>query len=244
MRVPRIYVDIPLTSGAIVQLPVSQSNYLCKALRMEAQRELWLFNGEGGAFKSVIHHAHHKNAQVAVGDQDLSDCESPLKIELGLALSRGDRFDLVVQKATELGVSTIYPLQTDRIDVRLNADRMNKKLAHWRSIAVSACEQCGRNILPVIREPLAIDQWLASIEQSCKLILDPVAGNPIKDLQISAEKREVAILIGPEGGFSDREKQLALTEGLTGVTLGPRILRTETAPLAMISILQALWGDF
>lgn len=243
MRVPRIYVDIPLISGVVIQLPPKQSNYLCKALRMEAGRELWLFNGLGGVFKSVIEQAHSKNAQVAVGDKDIADCESPLNIELGIALSKGDRLDLVIQKATELGVTSICPLITDRIDVRLNAERMGKKLEHWRSIGISACEQSGRNILPVIKEPLTLDNWSATLNQEYKLILDPCTESSIKDLNMG-EERDVAILIGPEGGFSEREIELAQVRGMTGISLGPRILRTETAPLAMISILQALWGDF
>ena len=243
MRIPRVYVDMPLASDRTVELPAQQSNYLCKALRMDAGRELWLFNGQGGAFQAKIEQHHPKHARVAVGDKDRRDRQSPLSIELGIALSKGDRFDLVVQKATELGVTSIRPLITDRIEVRLNADRMNRKLEHWRGISVSACEQSGRNILPAICEPVPLGQWCGSADQDSKLILDPARGCSIRDLA-NEKKQQVAVLIGPEGGFSKRELDLAQEAGFTGITLGPRILRTETAPLAIISILQSLWGDF
>jgi len=243
MRVPRLYVDMPLVSGDIIELPLKQSNYLCKALRMEIGRELWLFNGQGVAFQAQIHSAHPKKAQVLVGEKDNIDRESPLKIELGIALSKGDRFDYVVQKATELGVTSICPLVTERIDVRLNEERMNKKLDHWRGIGISACEQSGRNILPVIAEPSTLDQWCDSLAQKYKLVLAPDAKSSIKDIDFG-KGREVAVAIGPEGGFSSREIDLVHSQGFKGVALGPRILRTETAPLAIVSILQLLGGDF
>lgn len=210
---------------------------------MDTDRELWLFNGQGGAYRSRIARADHKKAQVRVEDFDADNRQSPLEIQLGMALSKGDRFDLVVQKATELGVNLIQPLLTDRIDVRLNAERMGKKLEHWRGIAISACEQSGRNLPPTIGEPVTLDQWCSSTEQANKLLLDPLAEKSIKDVPIQPNQA-VMVLIGPEGGFSERETQLAQSSQFDGVTLGPRVLRTETAPLAIISILQALHGDF
>ena len=243
MRIPRVYVDMPLASGRTVELPAQQSNYLCKVLRMDAGRELWLFNGQGGAFQAKIEQPHPKHARVAVGDKDGRDRQSPLSIELGIALSKGDRFDLVVQKATELGVTSIRPLITDRIEVRLNADRMNRKLEHWRGISVSACEQSGRNILPLIHAPISLGPWCESADQGCKLILEPAAGCSIKDLGRPAG-HEVTVVIGPEGGFTEAELDCARQHNFRPISLGPRTLRTETAPLAIISILQSLWGDF
>ena len=244
MRVPRLYVDMPLVTGEVVELPVRHSNYLCKVLRMEAARELWLFNSTGGAFKSCIALANPKKARVLVGEHDEANRESPLEIELGVALSKGDRFDFVVQKATELGVTSIRPLITERIDVRLNAERTGKKLDHWKGISISACEQSGRNILPEVCEPVSLSQWCSSIDQDCRVMMDSRAKSSIRDLNLAETNKRVAVLIGSEGGFSESEAQLTSASNFVGVALGPRILRTETAPMAIISIMQSLWGDF
>lgn len=244
MRVPRIYVDSALRTGSSIQLPLRQSNYLCKALRMEAGRELWLFNGQGGAYKSQIELPNPKKAQISVGEFDEENRQSTLNIELGIAVSKGDRFDFVVQKATELGVTSIRPLLTERIDVRLNAERSKKKLEHWQSISISACEQSGRNMLPVVDAPLTLEAWCSDLNQECRIIMDPYSNISLGDLASGQTKQQkVAVLIGPEGGFSETEVKLARNNGFTGITLGPRILRTETAPLVIISLLQSLWGD-
>lgn len=210
---------------------------------MEAGRELKLFNGQGGSYRARIHLANTKCAQVQVGDFDPENNQSPLDIQLGIALSKGDRFDQVIQKATELGAHIIQPLVTDRIDVRLNKERLAKKLDHWRAIAISACEQSGRNLLPVIKEPVLIDDWCADGASANKMTLDPLAKNSIKDLALATDQ-PIKILIGPEGGLTEREIELAKHHQFAGISLGPRILRTETAPLAIISILQSLYGDF
>lgn len=243
MRIPRLFVELPMPIGSQLELPQKQSNYLCKVLRMEAGRELRLFNGQGGQFMARIALADPKKAQVTIEAFDGADRQSPLQIELGIALSKGDRFDLVVQKATELGVHGIQPLLTDRIDVRLNPERMNKKLDHWRGIAISACEQSGRNLLPTIEQPVSLDDWCAKSDAGNRMVLDPLSGNSIKDLKIQPGQQTM-VLIGPEGGLSEREIDVAQANQFIGISLGPRILRTETAPLAIISILQALHGDF
>lgn len=241
MRVPRLYIDAPLCSGQQLELPQQQSNYLCRVLRFEVGRELWLFNGAGGAYKSVLSAVSPKRAQVIVGERDEDDRESPFKIELGIALSKGDRFDLVVQKATELGAYRIQPLITEHVDIRLSAERAAKKLAHWRAISISASEQSGRNCPPAIDEPLPLSDWCAKLNQGCRILMDPAQGVSIRGLQI--EGQSAAVLIGPEGGLSESELDFALNQGFTGVKMGPRVLRTETAPLAVLSVMQAIWGD-
>lgn len=205
-------------------------------------RELWLFNGLGGAYKASIHLAHPKRALVNIGEKDFDDRESPLRIELGIGVSKGDRFDFVVQKATELGVTSIQPLNTEHVDVRLNKERAEKKCNHWAGIIESACEQSGRNILPRINAPKSLDDWCKSLTQQCKITMNPENGDSVKAL--SVVDSEVAVLVGPEGGLSLEERKRAEGYGFTGITLGPRVLRTETAPLAIISLLQCLWGDF
>lgn len=244
MRIPRVYIDSSLKTGELIELGHKQSNYLCKALRMESGRELWLFNGQGGAFQARINLADNKRAQVLVGTHSVENRQSPLDIKLIIALSKGDRFDLVIQKATELGVTAIQPIVTERTDVRLNAERAMKKLEHWRGIGVSACEQSGRNILPVIAGPLSLNECFSSLveEDGCRIMMDPYAKISVSDLA-SQNQQRVAVLIGPEGGLSEVELTAAKSKGFIGTTLGPRILRTETAPLVIIGLLQSFWGD-
>lgn len=241
MRVPRVYVDMPLESGQTVQLPARQSNYLCKALRMLPGRALWLFNGQGGAFKAELLKADSKRAEAILLDFDSENRESPLHITLGIGLSKGDRFDLVIQKATELGVAAIQPLITERVEVRLNADRMKKKVEHWRGVVVSACEQSGRNLLPKLNNPVNLNDWLGQLNDSNCYVLNPESDNSFASL--AGIHKKVTLLVGPEGGLTLGEVGTAETSSFHGISLGPRILRTETVPLAAISIMQAHWGD-
>jgi len=241
MRVPRIFLDADIRGGETLNLPQKQSNYVCKALRMQQGRELWLFNGRSGAWLCQIHEADAKQTVVSVGEFVSENAESPLKIDLFIALSKGDRFELVLQKATELGVSTIRPITTERTDVKLNAERLQKKYGHWRGILISACEQCGRNIVPELFPLVSLKEALDEPTNRTAILLDPDADQPISALE--PKGNGFRLFIGPEGGFSEQEANMAINAGITGVSLGPRILRTETAPLAVISILQSKFGD-
>lgn len=239
MRVPRIYCADASAANTRVDLDESASRHLCQVLRLGADHPLIVFNGDGLAFDARIEQADRKRAVVALGNARETDTESPLAIHLGIAMSKGDRFDWVLQKATELGVSQITPLQTRRVDVRLNRERAEKKQRHWQQILVSACEQCGRNRLPELDGIQTLDQWL-QISADEKWVLCP---DNAQALATELKPRSVALLIGPEGGLDEGEITLAEKSGFKALQLGPRVLRTETAPLAAIAILQHHWGD-
>ena len=224
MRVPRIFTAQPLA----------------RVLRMREKDPLTLFNGEGGQFLSHIVSIEKKRVIVKLGACSAKDLESPLQVHLGIALSRGERMDWIIQKATELGVYSISPVFSERSNVRLKDDRLEKKLSHWRQVAISACEQCGRNSVPQLDTALELTHWQQSVQADRRLVLhhrsSPASGP-------SNTPGSVALLIGPEGGLSEAEISAAEASGFEALSLGPRILRTETAPLAALAIIQAQWGD-
>ncbi|MCY1424703.1 Ribosomal RNA small subunit methyltransferase E [compost metagenome] len=199
-----------------------------------------LFDGSGQEFVGELVEVGKKSVQVELREQFAGQTESPLRIHLGQGLSRGERMDWAIQKATELGVAEITPLVSERCEVRLKDERADKRLAHWRQIAISACEQCGRSRVPTINPPLGLDDWLAQTAADLKLVLHPLA----EPLASHARPASLAFLIGPEGGLSDAEVQLAQQAGYHSARLGPRVLRTETAPVVALSVAQQLWGDF
>jgi 16S rRNA (uracil1498-N3)-methyltransferase len=240
MRTPRIYTEQPLQAQRTFELEAAPSQHLARALRMQVGGELVLFDGRGNEYAATITVIDRKTVTVATAGRRDSDMESPLRIHLGIALSRGERMDWITQKATELGVSAITPLLTTRTEVKLPQERAEKKLRHWQQVAIGACEQCGRNQLPTIHPLQELDQWLASTEAQCKLVLHHRSQTPPEEGRRSAS---VALLIGPEGGLSGAEITAAEQAGYHSLRLGPRVLRTETAPLAAIAILQARWGD-
>jgi len=242
MRVPRVYLDADIQSGQLLSLPGRQSNYLCKVLRMQSGRELWLFNGRGGAWLCRIDEADAKRAVVSVGELYQENHESPLQLELVIALSKGDRFEFVLQKATELGVTRIQPMLTEHTEVKLNAERLNKKHQHWMGILISACEQSGRNRVPELLPVKSFGELLAQPSDMAGILLDPQAKQGLSALNKRPESG-LRLYIGPEGGFSEAETDQAKKSGVQGIRLGPRVLRTETAPLAIISILQSNFGD-
>ncbi|MDX1733239.1 MAG: 16S rRNA (uracil(1498)-N(3))-methyltransferase [Halioglobus sp.] len=239
MRVPRIHTDQPLADHARVQLEPGPSQHLSRALRMGPGDVLVVFNGAGGEYGAHIVDCSKKSVTIELDRHNAVELESPLAIHLGIGLSRGERMDWVVQKATELGARSITPLTTLRSEVKLSGDRSQRKLRHWRQVAISACEQCGRNRLPDINAPSALDTWAQQLDVDCALLLDHRAGN--RALPDAA--RSAALLIGPEGGLADQEIERATALGFQSLQLGPRVLRTETAPLGAIAILQARWGD-
>jgi 16S rRNA (uracil1498-N3)-methyltransferase len=240
MRIPRIYTGQALRGNNRIELEPGPSAHVARALRMREGDKLTLFNGEGGEYPTDIAAIDKKKVVVTTGAYQALELESNLHIHLGIAVSRGDRMDWVVQKATELGVDTLSPLFTERTEVRLTGERAAKKIHHWQQIAISACEQCGRNRLPVIQGLQDMSHWLAATQAQRKFVLhhraDAIGG--------AGDKPDsIALLVGPEGGLGDNEIAAAEQAGFQSLRLGPRILRTETAPLAAIAILQAHWGD-
>ncbi|MNF45489.1 Ribosomal RNA small subunit methyltransferase E [compost metagenome] len=239
MRLSRFFVDLPLSLGQH-PLPEAQAHYIGRVLRLAVGDAVQLFDGSGQEFVGELVEVGKKSVQVELREQFAGQTESPLRIHLGQGLSRGERMDWAIQKATELGVAEITPLVSERCEVRLKDERADKRLAHWRQIAISACEQCGRSRVPTINPPLGLDDWLAQTAADLKLVLHPVA----EPLASHARPASLAFLIGPEGGLSDAEVQLAQQAGYHPARLGPRVLRTETAPVVALSVAQQLWGDF
>ncbi|NRB37781.1 MAG: 16S rRNA (uracil(1498)-N(3))-methyltransferase [Pseudomonadales bacterium] len=240
MRIPRIFTDQTLFSGTEITLEEQASNHISRVLRMQEGRDLILFNGQGGYFQAQIASITKKSLTVSITEFFDENKQSALPTELGIAISKGDRMEWLIQKATELGIHSITPLLTENSQLKLNAERMAKKQKQWQQIAISACEQCGRNIIPVITEIQTLSIWLPTVNAEKKLVL-----HHRSDTRLTGDKpASVALLIGPEGGLSTTEISSAQTLGFQALTLGPRVLRTETAPLTALSIIQFQWGDF
>lgn len=242
MRITRVFTGQPLATGAQITLDEGPSRHLLGVLRLRPGGALTLFNGTGGEFAATLIDGAGGRARVSLGDFLNRDRESPLAIHLGMGIAKGERMDWVVQKAVELGIAAITPLLTARSEVRLTTERADRKHRHWQQIVVSAGEQCGRNRLPTIAKPIDLSRWLASSAEGLGLVLDPDATLGLGQVT-SPASAQVSLLIGPEGGLTTAEVTAAATAGFARVSFGPRILRTETAPLAAISILQARWGD-
>lgn len=251
MRLTRVYVETPLASGSVVQLPSDTASHLAKVLRARAGDELILFNGDGREFNGAIETVRGSRVSASVGDSRPVDRESPLGITLVQCVPRGDRMDFIVQKATELGVSRIVPVLSQRSVVRLDKSQAESKAVHWRAVSISACEQCGRNRLPAIEAAQPLLNYLgdSSPGAGLRLVFEPESmlhadtaaqnnGGPSDSVVESAE-----IAIGPEGGFAPEELEAFRVAGFSQVGLGPRILRTETAAIAAVVWLQARFGD-
>ena len=241
MRIPRIFTPQALTPNSTLVLAESQSHYLSKVLRMQAGRELILFNGEGGEYSAEIAAVHKKHVDVSVIEFSVENRQSHLQLELAIGVSRGERMDWVLQKATELGVTKITPLMTERTEVKLGGERADKKMEHWQQILISACEQCQRNLLPELSEPRNLSEWIGECDAELKFVLHH---RDNQGLPQNKSAQSIALLIGPEGGLDDDEIAQAIAQKFSPLTLGPRVLRTETAPVAAISLVQYLWGDF
>jgi 16S rRNA (uracil1498-N3)-methyltransferase len=241
VRLNRVYVDAALSPGGIVELPAPAGLHLAKVLRVRSGDELVLFSGDGREFAAAIESVRGSRVTAAVGVGRAVDRESPLAVTLLQCIARADRMDLIVQKATELGVARIVPVQSHRSLVRLDAAQADSKAAHWRGIAVSACEQCGRNRLPTIEVPRRLQNYLAeSPAAGPRLLLEPESAAPPTPHTIGAV---VEIAIGPEGGFAEEEIEALRLCGFEAMRLGPRVLRTETAAIAALSWLQSRYGD-
>lgn len=241
MRLTRIFVNQPLSSGILVELPADTAAHLSKVLRARAKDQLVLFNGDGREFAGVIENVRGSRVSASVGAAVQLSRESPLAVTLVQCVPRGDRMDFIVQKATELGVARIVPVLSQRSVVRLDDKQSQSKAAHWRAVAVSACEQCGRNRLPEIAEPRPLINYLGeSLACGPRLLFEP---DITSTAPMDAPGAAVEIAIGPEGGFAADELEAFRVSGFRRVHLGPRILRTETAALAALSWLQARFGD-
>ncbi len=237
---PRFFTEQPLSTGVELSLEAGPSRHIAGALRLREGAALRLFNGSGGEYLAHITGLGKQAVSVAVSDFFPEDREASLPITLGIGISRGERMDLVVQKSTELGVAAIQPLVTERTEVRLKGEREQKKRRHWRQVAISACEQCGRNRVPEIAEPQALESWLEHAAAELKLVLHHRSEQGLGALPAPAS---IALLVGPEGGLSAAEISAAEQAGFQPLALGRRVLRTETAPLAALAILQFHWGD-
>jgi 16S rRNA (uracil1498-N3)-methyltransferase len=243
MRLTRCFVPPPLAAGETRLLPADVSAHVARVLRARAGELLTLFDGRGGEYDATILQIDRRGLQVRIDLQRPIERESPLRVTLLQALARGERMDFIVQKATELGAAAIVPWGGERSVVRLDGAALARRCEHWRAVAISACEQCGRNRVPVIA---AVSDLAAACAQSeagsLRLLLAPDADHTLTSM--AGQSSSISLLIGPEGGFSDDELALAQQHGFRSCRLGPRVLRAETAPLAALAALQAVAGDF
>jgi 16S rRNA (uracil1498-N3)-methyltransferase len=241
MRVTRIYVEQKLIPGKGVGLPEQAGLHLTRVLRLDAGAPVTLFDGSGGEYAGTLER-DGKKIWARVGAHDPVERESPLDITLLQGVARGERMDLIVQKATELGVTRILPVLAERTVVKVDAKLRERKLEHWQSIAINACEQCGRNRVPEVHPPLSLGDAVAALPAGTRCLLAADGREPLT--KVVAGATAVVLLIGPEGGLADGERQFALANQFTACRLGPRILRTETASLAALAAIQASCGDF
>lgn len=240
MRNPRFYEPQPIAENAIITLSDDATQHI-RVLRLKVGDSITLFNGEGGQYSATLSDVQKRSCKAEIISFQATDNESPLHLHLGQVISRGDRMEFVIQKAVELGVNEITPLISERCGVKLNAERMEKKQQQWQKIAIAACEQSGRNVVPTIHTTQTLVQWCEVEIACCKLTLHPRAKYSINTLP--SEIEHVRLLIGPEGGLSDDEINLTETLDFTETLLGPRVLRTETAALTAITALQCRFGD-
>ena len=243
MRVPRIYVPQALRPGREVELPVQAGEHIARVLRLERGHPLRLFNGDGGEYAGELASLAKRSVTARVLEAaEATERESPLRITLGQGIARGEKMDWILQKATELGVARIVPLATDRTEVKLDAERAERRMAHWDAVIASACEQCGRNRLPELAEPVKLADWAAQLgdDAGLRLALDPHGARRARDLPVGSV---ATLAVGPEGGLSEHDLVTLGQAGFQGLGLGPRILRTETAGLAALAALQAIHGD-
>ncbi len=241
MRVSRLYVPLPLALNQLVELDDDSGHYVRTVLRLKKDDAIILFNGKGGEYICELGEVSRKTVLVAVKSWNDRSVESPLQVTLGLGISRGDRMDLSVQKAVELGANRITPLVTERCVVQFKGEKKPQRLQHWQKIVQHAAEQSGRTVLPELTGIEDLQSWAAN-QQGLKVFLDPYAECSLAELQ--PDDLKVTLLSGPEGGFADQERSVAKAAGFIPVRLGSRILRAETATIAALAAVQMLWGDF
>lgn len=246
MRLTRVHVEGPLAAGAKTLIEGDAAAHVTRVLRLRAGDALTLFDGRGGEYAARIAGPTRGGIFVEVGEHRPIERESPLDLTLLQAIARGERMDLVVQKTTELGVTRIVPVLSERTVVRLDASQAARKLAHWRAIAVAACEQCGRNRLPEILEPRSFAEALVphakqQAADALTIVLDPAAEATLAERTRGGTK--IVLLVGPEGGFTDGELELAARAGFAACRMGARVLRAETAAIACVAAIETMAGD-
>ncbi len=247
MRISRFY--LPATKqnyqlGATLALTKEQAHYALTVLRLKDNRLIEIFDGKGQQALAKLQATSRRTANILIQEISTPDTESPLNTILCQSISKGDRMDYTIQKCVELGITTIQPLLTENCDIRLNAQQLTKKQQQWQQIAISACEQSNRNTVPTIHPYLNYADWLAEQKNRTGFVLNPTAKQSLKQVSQSLKNAPLHLLIGAEGGLTEQETQQAINHGLTDIQLGKRILRTETAGVAILSALQLLWGDF
>lgn len=241
MRTPRIYTPQALQEDTEIILDENAFAHAVRVLRLGPGDGLVVFNGQGGEYAAVLTEVGRKQASARLEVFIPREAESPLNIILGQCISRSEKMDYTIQKAVELGVSAIVPLFSERCGVRLDRERTERKIEHWQAIVIGACEQSGRNRVPAVHPTVQLRDWLMNCSSDLRLVLSPGATSTLHNL---SKPSSVSLLFGPEGGLSDDEIQAALNAGFKDIRLGPRILRTETAAVATLGAIQALWGDF
>jgi len=241
MRIPRIYHSQTISGLGPLILDDEAANHIGRVLRMKEGQQVIMFDGSGAEFPATISDSGKKQVIVDVTERIEKSSESPLDLHLGQVISRGDKMEFTIQKSVELGVNTITPLLSERCGIKLDEKRFEKKLHQWQKIAISACEQCGRNIVPEIRPVMHLEEWCAEPSEALKLNLHPRAQYSINTLPEPVTK--VRLLIGPEGGLSEQEIDMTTKYNFEETLLGPRVLRTETAALTAITALQVRFGD-
>jgi 16S rRNA (uracil1498-N3)-methyltransferase len=243
-RLPRVFCPGNISPGALLSLPDQAAHHLARVLRLGPGDAVRVFNGDGAEWDAQIVSSHKADVSVRVSERHERDVEAPLRVLLAQGISSRERMELTLQKAVELGVAEIQPLETRRSVVRLREERASRRVEHWQNLVIAACEQCGRNRVPVVHpiEPLA--DWFGAIGRpgsERRIMLSPGVAQRLRDLP---QPEQITLLIGPEGGLAPEEQELALACGFQPVRLGPRILRTETAAMAALAAMHALWGDF
>lgn len=242
MRIPRIYTDQSLRPGTAVLLPEQAGEHVARVLRLERGHPLILFNGDGHEYDAALASLAKRAVTAEVAGIRAVDRETPLQLTLAQSIARGEKMDWILQKATELGVAQIVPIVTERTEVKLDEERAERRLAHWHSVVAGACEQSGRNRLPMIDPPQRLDRWLGALDSGAlRLALLPGGESMLRKLP--PIENGAILVVGPEGGLSDNDASMLTHAGFRGLRLGPRILRTETAGIAALAALQALFGD-
>ncbi|MDB5794345.1 MAG: rRNA ((1498)-N(3))-methyltransferase [Noviherbaspirillum sp.] len=239
---PRFYYPQPLNIGATIDLPELVAHHV-RVLRLIPGDQITLFNGAGGEYVATLASVEKKRAEAEIKTFSPREAELPYALTLAQALPEASKMDWIIEKAIELGVTAIEPLAAQRCVVRLSSERAEKKLAHWQAIIVAAAEQCGRNRLPHLAEPSGFSDWLSRDNLHARVLLTPRADQSLSDWARRHPPQSVALMIGPEGGFTAQEEDLARAQGVLMLSMGPRVLRTETAGLAALAALNAVWGE-
>jgi 16S rRNA (uracil1498-N3)-methyltransferase len=240
VRIHRVHTDQALDPGHEITLAGQTGHYLSRVLRVTAGQTIVVFNGDGRDYVTEVVRSGRNELILSVISSLPAVKESRLGITVVQAIGRGERMDQTLQKCTELGVNAFQPLFSERVEVRLKAEKLARRLDHWRAVVVSACEQCGRAVVPEVREPLVLRDWLVAGDVATRLVLAPGAESPLTRLTMP---KQLQLVVGPEGGFSEAELDLMDARGVQAVSLGPRVLRTETAAPAAVAVVQALAGD-